>query len=304
LERLVLLAYRAVRMAEDRDRANKGVYSPDERDAAQDARSAAFNMLVNTPGRAAFDVILRLIDAPDFPVTASRLRALAHQRASEDAEHTAWMADEPFRFEQQFEKPPTTGRELQLVVLQRLEDLQHDLIHGDFQQGRTLSALRDEPEVQAWLADRLRLTQGGAYSIEREVETSDEKKPDLRFRAKASDANVAAEIKLTGSDWTLVQLEEALLNQLCGQYLRAQDGREGIFILVHQKPRPKGWRLPDGTYLSFDALEKRLRDFAESIRCQSPFSPQPEVCVIDVSSFAEQTKRSNRVSVKPTSSSR
>ena len=293
LERLVLLAYRTVRVAEDRDRANKGVYSPDERDDAQEARSTAFKALVSTPGRATFDAILRLLEVPDFPVSASRLRALAQERAAEDAEHAVWAAGEPLRFEQQFERPPVTGRELQLVALQRLEELQHDLIHGDFQQGTTLSALPDEPAVQNWMADRLRQAQASAYSIEREVHVAGEKEPDLRFRAKASDANVAAEIKVAGS-WTLKQLEEALVNQLCGQYLRAQDGRDGIFLLVHQAPRPKGWELPDGTYLSFEAVVQRIRELAARIRREPPSGPQPEVCVIDVSSCARPAKRNKQ----------
>jgi len=291
LERLVLLAYRTVRVKDDRDRANKGVYSPDERDEAQDARSAAFKALVSTPGRDTFDAILRLLEVQDFPVSTSRLRALAQGRAAEDAEHVAWTADEPLRFEQRFERAPVTGRELQLVALQRLEDLQHDLVHGDFQQGSTLSALPDERAVQNWLADRLRQMQASAYSIEREVHVASEKEPDLRFRAKASDANVAAEIKVARS-WTLGQLEDALVKQLCGQYLRVQDGRHGILLLVHQIPRAKGWRLPDGAYLDFEAVILRLREYAASIRRQSPSGPQPEVCVIDVSNFAEPAKRS------------
>jgi len=290
LERLVLLAYRTVRIEEDRDRANKGAYSPDERDEAQEARSAAFTALVSTPGRAAFDAILRLVDTPDFPVARSRLLALAYERAAEDAEHTAWPADEPLRFEQKFEKPPATGPELQFVALQRLEDMQHALIHDDFKQSTTLSALPDEPAVQNWVADRLKQVQGTAYSISREEHVADEKEPDLRFRAKASDAKVATEIKVAES-WTLQQLEDALTNQLCGQYLRAQDGRYGILLLVHQKPRPKGWELPDGTYLSFDAVVQRLRDLAARIRSKSPTGPQPEISVVDVSSCGRPAKR-------------
>ena len=304
LERLVLLAYRTVRVEDDHDRANGGVYSPDERDAAQDARSAAFKMLVSTPGRATFDAILRLIEAADFPVPASRLRALAQERAGEDAENIAWAADEPLRFEQRFERPPATGKDLQLVALQRLDDVQHDLIHGDFQQGTTLSALPDEQAVQNWMADRLRQAQGSAYSIEREVHVAGEKEPDLRFRAKASDANVATEIKVASS-WTLEQLEDALVKQLSGQYLRAQDGRDGILLLVHQAPRSKGWKLPNGTYLNFEAVVQRLRELAASIRRQSSAGPQPEVCVIDVSSCArsaERSKPARRKSAKPKTS--
>jgi hypothetical protein len=183
-----------------------------------------------------------------------------------------------------------TGRELQLVALQRLEDLQHDLIHGDFQQGTTLSAQPDEPAVQNWMADRLRQLQGSAYSIEREVHVADEKEPDLRFRAKVSDANVATEIKVA-ERWTMKQLEDALVRQLCDQYLRAQDSREGILLLVHQKPRPKGWKLTGGAYLKFEAVVQRLRALAMGIRSDSETGPQPEICVIDVSSSARAVKR-------------
>lgn len=286
LERLVLLAFRTVRVEDDHERANKGVYSPDARDAAQEARSAAFSMLVTQPGQAAFGAIQRLIDVPGFPVPSSRLRALALERAGTDAEHTAWKADDPFRFEQQFERPPVTGQELQLVVLQRLQELQHELIHGDFQQGVVLSALPKESDVQAWIADRMRLVQGAAYSIEREVEVAAMKNPDLRFRAKASDANVAIEIKVAES-WTLEQLEDALVTQLCEQYLRAQDSRDGVLLLVHQKPRPKGWELPDGAYLSFDGLVQRLQEQATNICRQTPTGPRPAVAVLDVSKCAK-----------------
>lgn len=286
LERLVVLAYRIVRIEEDRDRANKGVYSPDERDEAQEARSAAFNALVSRPGAATFEAIMRLIDTPQFPIPASRLRALAYDRAAEDGEHTAWAAAEAVRVEQQFERPPVTGRELQIVAMQRLEDLQHELIHGDFQQGTTLAALPDEPAVQNWIADRLRNVQRSAYSIEREPHVADENEPDLRFRGKASDAAVATEIKVPES-WTLPQLEEALITQLCGKYLRAKDGREGILLLVHQTPRPKGWQLPDRTYLKFEDVVQRLRTLASGIRSSSGSGPQPEISVIDVSSCAK-----------------
>lgn len=290
LERLVLLAYRIVRVEGDRDRANKGVYSPDERDEAEAARSAAFEALVSMPGAATFAAIMRLKDTPEFPISASRLSALAYERAAEDAEHTAWAAVEASRVELQFERPPVTGRELQLIALQRLEDLQHDLIHGDFQQGKTVSALPDEPAVQNWIADRLRHAQGNSYSIEREPHVADEKEPDLRLRGKVSDASVATEIKVAES-WSLPQLEVALVKQLCGQYLRAQDGREGILLLVHLIPRPQGWESPDGKFLSFALVAQHLRALAVDIRQASPSSPQPEIAVIDVSSCAKPTGR-------------
>ena len=77
------------------------------------------------------------------------------------------------------------------------------------------------------------------------------------------------------------ELDDALVDHLCGQYLRAADGREGILLLVHQKTRPKCWEPPDGNFVGFEVVVQRLRDRAASIRRKSASGPQPEVCVLD-----------------------
>jgi hypothetical protein len=41
-------------------------------------------------------------------------------------------------------------------------------------------------------------------------------------------------------------------------HLPAREGRHEILLLVHQKPRPKGWQDHDGTMLSFDQIVERL----------------------------------------------
>ncbi len=289
LLRLVILAYRTVRVENDTDRTNGGVYSPNLRDNAEDARTTAFNRLVLTPGRASYDALRTLTTEPDFPVDKQRLEALARERAALDSETTAWAGDDALLFERRWEKEPSTGRELQMLAMQRLEDIQHDLLHADFAQGPTLSSLPDEAAVQAWLADRMRLTQGWSYSVEREPETVAAKKPDIVLTARAAAAKVAVEIKVAET-WTLPQLETALEAQLCGQYLRARDCREGVLVLVHQTPRRRGWKLPDGTCLSFPKVVERLKEHANKIRQASSFGPQPEVAVIDVSSCARLTQ--------------
>jgi len=109
-----------------------------------------------------------------------------------------------------------------------------------------------------------------------------EKEPDVRLRAKASDTVVAIEIKATRSEWTLKQLEEALVDQLCGRYLRAANGKHGILLLVHQDERK--WKEADtGTFLSFQDVVARLTAIAAKISSERNDSPQPVVCVLDVS---------------------
>jgi hypothetical protein len=294
LERLVRLAYKTIRVEDDNVHRPGVVYSPDNRDHAEQARGAAFNLLVNTPGRATYDTILRLAEVADFPLSKPGLNELAKERAAKDSESDSWKAGEAAAFERSAETEPQTPRDLQLVALRRLADMQYDLLHDDFQQGDTLARLDNENAVQKWVADRMRLKQGRSYSVEREVHVADEKEPDIRLRAKATDASVPAEVKIAES-WTLDELEAALTTQLCGKYLRTREGRHGMLLLVHQKPRSKGWRRRDGVILSFDQVVTHLRTLAVVIAASSPDAPQPEIAMLDVSDFNEsEAKKSHK----------
>jgi hypothetical protein len=285
LERLVRLAYQTIRPENDNVHPAGEVFSPDWRDDAEEARSAAFGRLVNTPNRAGFDAIMRLAEVSGFPVAKERLFELAKERAEKDSESAPWAPGEAAQFENSAETEPSTPRDLQLVGLRRLADMQYDLHHDDFQQGETLAGLPNEKAVQKWTADRLKLKQGRSYSVEREVHVADENEPDIRLRAKVTDASVPTEIKVAES-WTLEQLEAALTRQLCEKYLRARDARHGILLLVHLAPKPENWSDKNGKALTFAEVVAHLRKMAIAIAGSSEDAPQPEIAVLDVSQFA------------------
>jgi hypothetical protein len=285
LEKLVQLAFQTVRIEDDNVHPSGVVYSPDTRDQAEQARGAAFGLLVNTPGQGTYDAIHRLAKLSDFAPLKPRLIELAKERAEKDSESDSWKPGEAAVFEQTAETEPQTARDLQIVALRRLGDMQYDLHNDDFQQGETLAGLPNENAVQRWVADRMRLKQGRSYSVEREVHVADEKEPDIRLRAKATDANVPVEVKVAES-WTLDDLEAALKDQLCAKYLRPREGRHGILLLVHQKSRPKGWQRRDGAMLTFNQVAEYLRSVAVSIAASDFDAPHPEVAVLDVSSFS------------------
>jgi hypothetical protein len=283
LERLLDIAFRTIRVEEDHNRPSGEAYSPDERDKAQHARGAAFNQLAQTPGRATFNALLRLADNPDCPIPKKRLYEFARERAAQDSESAPWAPAEALAFEQTADAAPSTPKDLQRTALRRLSDMQYDLLHADFAQGATLRALHGETAVQNWVADRLRLKQGRAYSVEREPHVVDEKEPDVRLRAKATDASVAIEIKVPES-WSLSNLEATLTDQLCGRYLRARDARHGILLLVHQQPRPRGWQDTEtGAFLTLGEVVARLRALAARIAGTEPDAPQAEIALLDVS---------------------
>ena len=155
-----------------------------------------------------------------------------------------------------------------------------------------MSALPDEKAVQTWIAERLRLGQGRSFYVDREVHVADEKEPDIRLRAGSSGATVPIEIKIAES-WSVKQLEAALIDQLCGQYLRERDGRHGILLLVHKTARQRGWTAADsGKVLSFDELAEHLRSLAAKVASAASDASQPEIAVINVSGCAQKGKGS------------
>jgi hypothetical protein len=289
LDELVRLTFQTHGSVAGRSRPAGVVYRMDENDHADHARIAVFGRFVKTPGAATYQALLRLQRDPNCPIPSARLRELARDRAIQDSENAPWVSSEALAFEQHHETAPRTAKDLRSVLVSRLDDMQHDLLHGDFAQGLTLKSRPKEVDVQNWVADRLRLKQGRAFSVEREPHVINEKEPDVRIRAKATDASVAMEIKVA-ENWTLKELDDALEVQLCGRYLRASDGRFGVLLLVHQDARRKGWEdTTTATYLSFAEVVARLSARAAVIAGAHHDSPQPEVCVLDVSRLQART---------------
>jgi hypothetical protein len=286
LVRIVRIAYSTVRVGEDRQRPSGVAYSPDQHDRAQWARNAAFKALIDTPGRATFEALLAFREVTDFPISRDRLLSMAIDRAAADAESDPWPPGEAKGFEELHEAVPKTPLDLQRLALFRLADIQDDLLNSDFEQGSTLKGQPNETAVQKWVGDRFDMLKGSSYTVERESRVVDEKEPDVRLRSKQSHATVAMEIKVAES-WSLAELEAALTTQLCGKYLRAKDARHGILLLVHQKSRPKGWKIESsGLFLSFAQVIARLKGMAAKIAARDPDSPQAEIAVLDVSCVA------------------
>jgi hypothetical protein len=280
LERLVRIAFRTV--SREDDIKHEGVYSPGPRDHAEDARSSLFKQLCETPGRETLEALKRIGNDPDIQFPPERLRELAYDRSSADAEHAPWPASEAYELEKAFDSTPRTPRDLQRVAQSRISEIEHDLHHHRFSQGKTVKRHPKEEDVQKWLAWELEGTGGRAYSLEREPHVVEEKEPDIRLQSKVTDASLPLEIKVAES-WSLKQLEEALTVQLAGRYLRQRDHRHGVLVLVHKQARVEGWEDENGVMLSFPQVVERLRGLAYRLGARGEDAARAEVAVIDVS---------------------
>lgn len=253
LGRLIRCAYEYIRPKDDQK--HDGVYTPDARDRAEDARNLLLSALLNTPGPEARKVILDLAEESIFAHFPDRLRFMARQRAAVDAEFDAFNAADIQAMETHLEAPPHDRYGLFRMMMDRLDDLSHDMADDDFSDRRTLQTITEESEMQRTLAQRLRDRAIGAYVVTREDEVADRKKPDIRLACVRGNQKAAIEVKIADS-WSLKQLETALREQLVEQYLRHETSRAGCLLLTY-RGRKKHWKHPEtGARLGFcDAVD-------------------------------------------------
>lgn len=285
LEQLVHLAFQTIRVEDDKKYVRGVTYMHGTREDAEAARSVAYRKLVDRPGAATFAAIRRMEATPGFPILQRHLRARAYDRAAYDAQEAPWRPSDVRTFEKTHSTVPRTPQDLQRVAISRLDDIWHALHNDDFNQGVTVVGLPHEVEVQNWFRAELERRQGASYSLEREPRVHAEKMPDIRLQSRVTTAKMPMEIKVAES-WDLRELEDALTLQLQGRYLRERNGRWGILLLVHQKPRKRGWRHLDGHYLNIKQTVEHLQAIADGIAQSGSDAAQMAVVLVDLSDIS------------------
>ena len=241
LGQLIRCAYAFVRP--EGDQVHEGVYTPNTRDKAETARRFLLSKLFDTSGPNAWRVLLELADEDDFAHLGDRLRFQARQRAAIDAEFPPFDPEDVIALDSRHEAPPRDSDGLFTVMMDRLGDLAHDLVHDDFTIRSTLRRVGTEPEMQRNLAWQIRQRANDVYKVTREEEVADKKHPDIRLSIANRDLKAAIEVKIA-DNWTLADLERALQNQLAGQYLRHSNCRAGCLLLTYHE-RKKYWVHPE-----------------------------------------------------------
>lgn len=264
LKRLYLLMHLHVRGDDDIDRANTGVYSPQLRDEAQDAREHLLALLNAIPGKEAFLALQEISRAHPDKRRRPWFALQAKSKAESDAEGPKWTALQVRDFNDAYERTPANHRELFELAVLRLLDLKADLEDGDSSVARILATVSEEVEVRKFVGNWCRDHARGRYTFPQEEELADAKRPDLRWQGNGFDGPVPTELKLA-DNWTGPKLFERLEAQLGGDYLRDSRSSRGIFLLVYRGEQQR-WQLPGGsTMVSFEELVTSLQVFWERI---------------------------------------
>lgn len=258
---LIKLAYDVVRLEDDVR--HEGVFSPGERDDAQNARNRLLGALIELAGQDAHDALVELADDGRFAHMPDRLRILARERAAIDSEPEPMTPADFHVWEARFATPPGNRDALFQVMVDRLEDIEYDVRHHDFGDRRWLQNVEDEREMQARLSTHLHDRQRDDYQVVREDEVADAKKPDIRLLARAFPGRAAIEIKI-GDSWSVRELEDALRDQLVGQYLRAAECSVGALWVTYAGR--KGFQHPETSQkMTFEAVVQHLKAYAADI---------------------------------------
>jgi hypothetical protein len=261
LLRLVRLAYQHVRY--DADLRHEGSYSPGVRDNAQDARSALVSALLAKTGADAWEAKLRLAQDPLCAHLKDRLFALARERLAEEMDDIALDYDQLAVLDQHGEAPPSTRDGMFTLMRDRLDDLD-DLLLGDTSPREGWAAFTDERILRRAVAHELRQAANGAYTVDQEAATADEKETDIRLRSTCGPQEATIELKIGEKERSARELRRALREQLVMKYMAAEACRSGCLLISVATDRT--WHHPDtAQQITFGELIALLNAEAEKI---------------------------------------
>lgn len=282
LKNIYLLMHRYISKNDDIDRVGKGVYSPELRDDAQDARDSLFNLLSEIPGKETYLALLDL--AKSHPDIDSRnwMAMRAYRRAELDGDLELWTERQVREFAQYQVRTPVSHRELFELTLSRLRDMGDWLEQGNDSPYKVWQKAEDEAQIRNLVAGWMNGFSSSRYTCAQENELANRQRPDIWTQNPYVSAPVPIELKLLDQGWSGPKLCERLRNQLAGDYLREVGAGSGVMLLVWQGQCKKSkWKIGD-RLVNLQQLEAALNQYWVSIANNYPGVFAIEVLVIDL----------------------
>lgn len=281
LKKLYSLMHKYIKLDDDIERANSGVYSPGLRDDAQDARDLIFTYLKEVPCAESYYAIKDLLKEHSSGNRRIWLEKTAHNIALSCGDLEPWNIEQVLQFEDSCNIKPKTHKELFDLVLLRIIELRDWLENGDDSPWLTWLRVEQETEMRNLIASELRKKAQSKYSISQENELANSQRTDIRLDNPTVKSPVPIELKILDKSWSGPKLCERLRNQLVGDYLRESTAGCGIFLLVAQDIDKK-WKIR-GKNVGLNELESALQEYWYSIAHEWIGIDSIKVVVIDLS---------------------
>ncbi len=222
--------------------------------------------LLSTKGGEGWAIKVKLADDPLFADFRDRALAMARERSAEEADGTSFAEAEIVALDLYGELPPLTRDEIFALMVDRLDDLD-DLMLRDDSPRAAWALISDEKTMRQQIARELRISANGAYKVDQEAVTADEKETDIRLRSTASDREAVIELKIGEKDRSASDLKAALKEQLVVKYMAPEARRSGCLLITIASART--WQHPDtGATLDLAGLIAMLNMEAAKIEAE------------------------------------
>ena len=287
LKQLYRIIHKYIKVEDDIDRANGGVYSPTLRDNAQDSRYLIFRYLSEISNAESYSAIKELANQESDPSRAIWMHQTAYSIAISCANLKPFNVNQVLELEKSGMIDPKNHKELFELALLRINKLKNWLEEGDDSAYRMWQRIECETEMRNSIARELRKDSQGKYTISQEDEKANGQRTDIRFD-KPNITSVPVELKVLDKQWSGQNLCERLRNQLAGDYLREEAAGCGIFLLVAQTIQ-KSWDIC-GRRVALDELESALQEYWHSIAYEWPGINSIKVIVIDLDKRSRVSK--------------
>jgi hypothetical protein len=265
LLRLIRLAYQQIRIDDDM-KLREGVYTPNVRDHAERARNYILETIISAEGPEAWAVKLAMAQDPLFDHFKDRLMTMARERSAQEADASAFSEDDVIKLDRYSELPPLTRDDMFSLTMDRLDDIGELLLRDDSPRG-AWALIADEHLMRQQIARELRTSSNGAYTVNQEAVTADEKETDIRLCSTACEHEAVIELKIGDKSRSGAELRTAINDQLVTKYM-APDARKSGFLLITISG-DREWQHPDtGDRLDFQGLIQMLREEAVRIEEQ------------------------------------
>jgi len=283
LKSLYILMHKYIRVEDDIDRANKGVYTPELRDCAQSARRLILKQLSEIPSKETYTALKELANVHSNPEYRSWMKELAYTRAEKDSDPEPWTAIQVNEFASSFTITPRTNCQLFDLAINQLIDMKNWLETDDASPYKTWKKADNELEMSNLVAGWLEQNQNvGSYiMVPREVEIANRQRIDLLMQNSNVEHPVPIELKLLDR-WTGPKLEERLRNQLVGDYMREGTDRYGVMLLIWQGSKSDKKWVVNKRLTDIQSLDNALKDYWNNISGDFPKVSDIEVVVIDL----------------------
>ncbi|KQW47199.1 MULTISPECIES: hypothetical protein [unclassified Ensifer] len=282
LKALYVLMHKHIRTEDDIERVGTGVYSPDLRDDAQDARNHLFERLSKLPGKETYLALAELAREHPDEVRRAWMTKYMRDRAVEDADLEPWSAQQVREFGSDLNIAPATHKQLYEIGVSHLNDFKDWLERGDDSLAETFQKADDEIEMRKIVANWLNKHCRGRYTCAQENPLANNQRPDIWLQSTNIASPVPIELKLLDKQWSGPKLCERLRNQLAGDYLRQDNEACGIILLVWQGHKDiRHWEI-NGKSVPLEGLRDALANYWAGISSQFPNVLAVEILTIDL----------------------